>query len=214
MFGDRKDIRMEQQRRWHMAKQWIFKHKVLMTLVLEALFILCWFCISNRGAFVHFEYENERVWEVIQDRIALPQGIYEVTVSYEETEQCEGGWIRAYARINDEREIWCDEVSFQPMAESIHFPIWVNRSDADDISFLFDDYGGNIHIHKISIDTSWNSMLYRVICLILKMMVLDLFLFGFWYRDVLRKHSVVIAGILGITCMTSLLLFTDRKSVV
>lgn len=199
---------MEQQKRWHMVKQWIFEHKLLIILFLETIFILCWLCVSSKQSFVHLEYENERIWEVIQDRITLPQGIYEVMVSYEETEQCEGGWIRAYARINDEREIWCDEVAFQPTSESIHFPIWVNSSDADDISFSLDDYGGNINIQKITIETAWNSMLYRTICLILKWVVLDLLLFGFWYREALRKHSVVIAGILGITCMTSLLLFT------
>lgn len=184
-------------------KAFIKKHILLCILVIEALFVGLW------GMKLFLQKPVELVLSsAVPVTVSLPRGIYEVEVNYGKEQESDGGSIRVYGNTTDERGIFCDSVSFPSQKESITFPFWVNEKEVDGITFALDDELGNVAVEKITIKTAWNSKLYQILCVVLKITLLQMFFFGFLYRDRLRKYSVVIVGILGITLICSLGFFT------
>lgn len=184
------------------------KHKVGLLFLAELLFLLCW--IGKQSAVKPMEktWENDVLWQIQQEELTLERGIYEVTVSYTENPKTDGGWIRASGRTNDERGLWCDTVSFEPEKEEIHFPVWVNQKNVGQFGFVVEDMEGSIIINRLTIQTSWNSKLYGFLGLLLKLAVLDGLVLIIGYRERLRKYSVELTGILVITLICSLGMFT------
>ena len=146
--------------------------------------------------------ENER--ELRTMGVSLERGIYEVSIQYRATN---GGTAEIFGQTVDARSIWADRVGLSPEKTKSSFQVWINdQTDGAGVLFRLTN-GGELAIDSVRIKTAWNSQLYLVVCFLLKLLLLDAFLFTVMYREELQKHSVCIIGILGITFLCSVGLF-------
>lgn len=150
------------------------------------------------------EETSDRINYLRTQGVTLDRGIYDITVEYRADN---GGMAEAFGQTINGLSMWQNTVSLSPARSETSFQVWVNDT-TNDFGVLVKSYGGEFSVDHIRIKTAWNSRLYYIICFLIKICVLDLLLFGIMFRDRLRKYSVSICGILGITFICSLGLFT------
>ena len=210
---------------WNSLKKKINEHKVLAVILLE-LALLCGYgmaVFSEEQADAAFDidelYANTSEGDVytcvLQEETAgtiqsirtreipLNKGIYDIVVEYETTN---GGYAEAGIGTLDELSIYSDTVLLDPAQNEKVFQIWVNNK-LDHFWLSFQANGGSLTIKSIQIQSAWNSQLYLLTLAFVAVILLDMILFGFMFREKLRKHSFVICGILGITFICSVGLF-------
>lgn len=211
---------------WLFLKEKISKNKVFIICVIELICLTVYsFTVISKGA-VNYSFTENGIYGNSQDGMVMTQtlkdetaetidslrtvgvtlnkGIYDITVRYVSTN---GGTAEAFGQTFNDNSMWKDAIELPSTKEEVSFQIWVNDK-TDETGIEIRSNGGELVVDSIQMKTTWNSMLYLVICFILKICFLDLILFGIMFRDRLRKYSVPVCGILGITFICSLGLFT------
>lgn len=143
-------------------------------------------------------------WKLKTAGITLDQGIYDICVRYK---AAGNGTVEAFGNLRNTQSMWSDAVRYIPEKEEISFQVWINeKTEGFGISVWSD--GEEVQVNEIRIRTAWNSVLYLTLVMILKILLANMVLFLVIFRKELQKYSVQICGILGITVICSVGLFT------
>ena len=211
---------------WKWLKEKTCKYRVLLVFLVEIIFfaIYCWGIATRDTIDISFAesgiyadtpdgvvYTNvlkENTAETIQrlhtEGILLERGIYDISVKYKATN---GGMAEVFGQTLNNQSIWYDTITLAQEKTETSFQVWVNDK-TDGCGVSISSNGGELKVEQIRIKTAWNSVLYLIICALAKISFLDLVLLAIRFRDRLQKYSVIICGILGITFICSLGIFT------
>ena len=164
---------------------------------------------DNGGEYIDTNVLNPKsdgtVQRLCTTGMTLDRGIYNIYVRYEASGS---GTAEVFGNLRNSRGMWSDTVKLVPEKREIAFPIWVNeKTDGIGVSVRSD--GEEVRVDYIQISTAWNSGLYFTLILALKMLLADGILFLILFHGKLRKYSVQICGILGITVICSVGLFNS-----
>ena len=186
---------------WNFIKKHIMRHKIG-TVCLLNLAVLCLFAGSIAGrekADLDLAVSETRTMQ-----IPLEKGIYDVTVSYVSSN---GGYAQGCIESGDKLSVYSDKVSLDFWKNQKEFQVWINRdSENFYVSYWADE--GTLEIDSVRIRTAWNSGLYQMAVFLVKLACVNLLILGYLCRERLQKYSFVICGILGITFVCSVGLFT------
>lgn len=136
--------------------------------------------------------------------ITLDKGIYNISIWYKASGN---GTAGTYGQTLNTQSMWSDTVTLTPNKEEVSFQVWINDK-TDGFGIVIGSDGEELSVNDIRIKTASNSKLYLVVCLLVKLLAADGILFGIMFRRELQKYSVQIGGILGITVICSMGLFT------
>lgn len=138
------------------------------------------------------------------EEMSLDKGIYDITVVYAATD---GGTVRVSGDGKGPKSIWADYVSLSKYNTETTFQIWAN-DPLERVRVQLTSDGGTLSVQEIVVKTADNSKLYRIVCVLLKLMLVNLLAAIYYFRKRLQKYSVEIVGILAITLIASIALLT------
>lgn len=138
------------------------------------------------------------------EEMYLDKGIYEISVKYSATD---GGNINVAGDGKGPKSIWADSVGVSAHDTEKTFHIWAN-DPLERFRVQITSSGGTLAIQEIDVKTADNSKLYMVTCLFLKLFLFNALAAMYYYRKRLKKFSVEIMGIAGITLIASMGMLT------
>ena len=188
---------------WKRLKEKIYKYRVLLICLAEIILIAGYAGVTLTRETVDISYTV-----IGEDRctegITLDTGIYDISVKYRATDD---GIAEVFGQTRNNQSIWCDTAILVKEKTETSFQVWINdKTDGFGVAVRSD--GGELAVDQIRIKTAWNSGLYLIVCALAKIGFLDLVLFAIMFRNQLQKYSVIICGIIGITFICSLGIFT------
>lgn len=136
--------------------------------------------------------------KLMTGELALQKGIYQITVLYQSTD---GGSIEAVSE-GGPGSMWTETAWFKASHNEKSYQVWVNEP-LDRFYLQIASSGGTLVIDKVIIETTANSKLYQVISLFLKLAFFNLAVLCYRLRDRLRRYSVEIVSLAGITLIAS-----------
>lgn len=146
---------------------------------------------------ISFERESSTYFT---EHLACPEGIYDISIDYDSDTDFN---VEVTAEQISHKTIFADTPSFCSGKAHKTFSVWVN-DDCEQMTIKLHGESDNIKINSIRIKSSWNSKLYRIIKISLVLLFLIFVLFVYVKRDLFRKYSFEIFGILGIATFASL----------
>lgn len=176
----------------------IKKYRAHLILGIEfvILFVYIWM-LGGKGTVDFFIHGNEDYG------VTLDKGIYDIFVQYK---AAGNGTAEAYGQMLDSQSMWSDVITLTPDQGEVSFQVWINdKTEGFGIAVSSEE---EVTVDYVYIKTARNSKLYLTVCLLIKMLLADLVLFGIMFRRRLQKYSVQICGIAGITVICSVGLFT------
>ncbi|MGN0377612.1 MAG: hypothetical protein ACI4ED_08255, partial [Suilimivivens sp.] len=211
---------------WIALKGKMKKYRVFLICLIELVFLMIygWKIVSRESVDCLFSeneiyadtqngtvYTNvltEETSEAIQnlrtEGITLDKGIYDITVEYRATN---GGTAEIFGQTLNNQSMWCNTENLVSTKTEASFQVWINDK-TNGLGVSVKSNGGELVVDNVRIKPAWNSELYLIVCLLVKICFVDLVIFGILFRNKLQKYSVVICGILGITFLCSVGLFT------
>lgn len=148
--------------------------------------------------------DSEDISALQTGEMSLGKGIYDITVVYAATD---GGTVRVSGDGKGPKSIWADDVGLSQYNAETTFQIWAN-DPLERFRVQITSDGGTLSVQEIVIKTADNSKLYRIICVLLKLMLVNLLAAAYYFRKRLQKYSVEIVGISAITLIASIALLT------
>lgn len=201
------------------------KYYLILSLA-ELIFFLVAAISIARGSKLNFNYDQSAIFadsadgrvygtELNQDNsqdisalqteeMSLDKGIYEITVVYAATD---GGTVHVSGDGKGPRSIWADDVGLSKNNTETTFRIWAN-DPLERFRVQITSGGGTLSVREIVVKTADNSQLYRIVCVLLKLMLVNLLAAAYYLRKRLQKYSVEIVGISAITLIASIALLT------
>lgn len=208
------------------VKQKITRHRICLILCIEFLWVLSYsVLLYSRGTVDVLYLENEIYADTQEEFLTnkinveetgmdiglrtrgdttLKKGIYDITIGFQSTH---GGSAEVFGYTKNTQSMWNETITLAASGDETHFQVWVNEEfDGFNVSVKASE--GQMTVEYIHIKTAKNSQLYLLLCLIVKITIGNLIIFGVMFRGKLRKYSVPICGIFGIGFLCSLGLFT------
>ena len=186
--------------------QWYFIFSIA-----ELIFLL-FFSINIllKGAFEYdfYDYMTDRsdgMVKICTERIAVPKGIYQVTVHYEK----EKGNGQCYAQASEKgvHSLYSDHVKLSYLQSEKSFDIYVN-DEVDDLRLVVEpEENGSLVIRRIHMETAANAKVYQIFCMALKLLLANVIAAVFYYRDkkVKRFTEVFCLFAIGMTASVGLM---------
>lgn len=147
---------------------------------------------------------RERMQGLRTEEMHLEKGIYQITVRYHTTND---GWVSVAAEGQGPQSMWAENAELSAEDTERTYQIWVN-DPLEKFRVLVTAAEGTLSIEQIRIETAANSKLYQFLCLLLKLLLVYLLVTVYYFRDFLRKYSVEIVGLLGISLLASVGMLT------
>ncbi len=138
------------------------------------------------------------------EEFCLVSGIYDISVSYNSSGQGRAEVIESETRPGS---IWADSAILADSKDFQSFRVWVNDPSRE-LSVQASMEAGDLYIKEIQVKTADNSRLYRILCLFLRLALAGAAAAVLYFRRRLRKYSLEIVAIGGITLFASLGLLT------
>lgn len=165
------------------------------------------FADSSEGRLygVELSQESSELYSSLQtEKLQLEKGIYDITVTYTATD---GGTLNVIADGESPTGMWADNIQLPNTDTERKFSIWAN-DPLEQVHIQVASNGGALSVQGILIKTADNSGLYRIICVLLKFGLVNLLVAVYYFRERLRKYSIEIVGVLGITLIASVAMLT------
>ncbi len=134
------------------------------------------------------------------EEMQLEKGIYRIVVNVSSTD---GGTISVAGEQTGPKSLWADNVGISKYDTSKAFYIWANDKIGRFQVQIFSN-GGTLIAEDVVVQTARVSNGYKVVCLLLKLVLLNGIVAVYFFRRRLQKYSIVIAGIAGIALLSSL----------
>lgn len=175
---------------------------------LAELLLLFIFCarVFAKGT-VEYDFKNyltdrsDLTAEIYTERIGLPEGIYRVTVQYEKGRG--NGICYAQAGERGVRSLYSDRVRLSRLQSERSFDIYVNDA-LDDLCLVVEPEGdGAFVVERIHIATAANSRAYRILCMAVKLLLVNGVAAVLFYRDRRYKRGAEVIGIFVIGMIAS-----------
>lgn len=184
------------------------KYNYYFIFSLAELLLLLLFSVNilTRDVYEHTfnEYltEMSEVGETIYtERIALPKGIYRVTVRYERDRG--DGVCYAQAGEKGVHSLYTDHVRLSSLQSEKRFDIYVN-DDVDDLRLAIETEGSNTFIFKeANIVTAANARAYQILCMAVKLLLINIIAAFVYNRDKKCGKRTELIGILAIGIVAS-----------
>ena len=133
------------------------------------------------------------------EEIYLKRGIYDISIFYD----ADGtGNINVVGNEIGPGSLWMDYISLSNSDTCKKFQIWVNDPN-EKVYFQVNANVGSLRVNEIWVKTAEQSRIYNAVCLFLIFFVANSLFAIYYYRKKLRKYSVEIVGIAGITLLAS-----------
>lgn len=208
------------------VKQKIERLRICLILCIEFLWVLCYSVLLYSRGTVDVFYSGNEIYADAQEEfltnkinmeetgmdiglrtsgdVALKKGIYDIIIGFQSTH---GGSAGVFGEMKNTKSMWNDTITLAASGDEARFQVWANEK-IDEVGVSVKASEGQMTVEYIHIKTAKNSQLYLILCLIVKITIGNLIIFGVMFRDKLRKYSVQICGILGIGFLCSLGLFS------
>lgn len=142
---------------------------------------------------------RESLQELRTEELVLEKGIYSITVCYHSTNN---GQVSVSGDGFGPQSMWAENAELSAQDTKRTYQIWAN-DPIERFRIRVTAPEGTLAIEEIQIETAANSKLYQMICLLLKLLVVNLLAALYCFRDCLRKYSVELVGLAGITLIAS-----------
>ena len=155
--------------------------------IVELIFLLLFSIhIMLKGDFLYdfHDYGTDRsdgMVKICTERIAVPKGIYQITVYYEK----ERGNGQCYAQASEKgvHSLYSDHVKLSYLQSERSFDIYVNDA-VDDLRLVVEpEENGSFVISRIHMETAANAKAYQIFCMALKLLLVNAFAAVLYYRD-------------------------------
>ncbi|MDO4303556.1 MAG: hypothetical protein Q4D94_06525 [Bacillota bacterium] len=171
--------------------------------ILEVVLLLIGVFRIGREERLYFHFGEENIQAVEEmlctDSIRLDKGIYDITVRFEASE---GGSISVSGNGKGPRSIYADIVWISANDTSKTFQIWAN-DPLEWFQVKVSSNGGELSVKEVEIRTADQSKSYQMVCWFLKLALVNILVSCYLLRNKLKKYSVEIMGIAGITFLAS-----------
>lgn len=134
----------------------------------------------------------------------LAKGIYQITCFYEATD---GGTVMVSGNGHGPKSYFANQQLLDKNNNKKTFCIWAN-DNLEEFCVTTVSNGGTLTLKQVDISEAYNSRIYQIICLALKLLLLNILVCFYYYRKRLAKYSIPIVGILCITLLSSLGMLT------
>lgn len=134
------------------------------------------------------------------ESFSLTGGIYDISVSYNSSGQ---GRAEVIESEKSPGSLWADSAMLSGYEDLQSFRVWVNDPEKK-LYVQTSAESGELYINEIQIKTAGNSKLYRILCLLLKLVLAGGGAAVLYFRRSLRRYSPEIISIGGITLFASL----------
>ncbi len=171
--------------------------------ILEVILLLIGMVKIGREEDQRFHFEKEALLAggegLSTESVRLNKGIYDITVAYETDGD---GSISVSGNGGGPKSLWADVIWISAGSGVKTFQIWAN-DPLEGFQVKIASTGGTLLVEEVEISTAGNSRGYQMICWFLKLAFMNLLLAVWCLRDRLKRYSVEIAGIAGITFLAS-----------
>ncbi len=184
------------------GKRRVLRYYLAFCILEIILFFIGFFKIGREEKiFLHFSGENISLEEEMfcTDSVTLNKGIYDITVRYEAEDD---GNIRVSGDGGGPKSLYADFIGFSKDDTSKTFRIWAN-DPLERFQVRASSNGGALSVKEVDVRTADCSKGYRSICWFLELALVHILLTCFLLRNKLKKYSVEIVGIAGITFIAS-----------
>lgn len=141
----------------------------------------------------------ETLQQLRTEEMCLDKGIYNISVVYRATD---GGSIDAISAGAGPDSLWAETAKLTAARSEKSYQIWAN-DPLEKFYVQIASLGGTLTVEEVMVETAANSKWYQILCLFVKLTAINLLAGVYYSRDRLRKYSVEIIGLAGITLIAS-----------
>lgn len=132
--------------------------------------------------------------------VPLKKGVYNVSIGYESNCDAQVSYDTRQSTID---RFVADEITLSSKKNQIQYRIWAN-DDLDTVKIIISPNDGRVQVNRLVIKPDRCSKVYGIICLFLKLFVLNLIVVIICFRNRIKKYWKGIVVVSFITLLSSL----------